>query len=184
VKDQSVYWRNYLGGDNEVLTKLYVNLFEPLVMKAIYYTKNPEVARDIVSALFVYLLELPKEERMRRWEGHSNFEFLLLCIVRNKCLDHLKIEQNRNRIQQQLETELETNTNDDLITQLTTCIQQLKPKEKELIELHLQGYKNEEISEKLNLSEKTVRNKLSLSRQLIVKFWHQMVVILMTLLWN
>ena len=61
MNDTTQYWQSYLKGDNDALAKLYVELFEPLVLKAIFYTKKPEIARDIVSSLFVSLLELDKE---------------------------------------------------------------------------------------------------------------------------
>jgi RNA polymerase sigma-70 factor (ECF subfamily) len=45
----------------------------------------------------------------------------------------------------------------------------LSPKEQEIFQLHLDGYKNEEIAEKQKLTEKTVRNKLSISRKKMEK---------------
>ena len=181
---QTKYWKDFLNGDINALAKLYVDLFEPLVLKAVYYTKNPEVARDIVSSLFVTLIELPYQERSKRWECIENHQALLIAIVRNKCLDHLKISQNRARINSELfsgtTTETETAA---MIAHLTICIEELKNDDKELVEMHLQGFNNTEISEKLNLSEKTVRNKLSLTRKSLYKLWHQLVVII-ALLWN
>ena len=179
---QTKYWKDFLNGDNDALAKLYVELFEPLVLKAIYYTKNPEFARDIVSSLFVSLIELPYEERCKRWECIENHQALLIAIVRNKCLDHLKISQNRARINSELFSAVSTDTT-AMISHLMVCIEELKDDEKELIEMHLQGFNNTEISEKLNLSEKTVRNKLSLTRKSLSKLWHQLVVII-ALLWN
>lgn len=179
MSNQTKYWQNYLNGDNDALAKLYVNLFEPLVLKAIYYTKKPEIARDIVSSLFVSLLELDKEERLSRWDKIESHQALLLAIVRNKCLDFLKITQNRERINNELFVETNCDVEKiDMIAHLTTCIQELKPDEKQLVELHLQGYSNDEISLKLNLSEKTVRNKLSLTRKSIWKLWHQMILLI------
>ncbi|MEN9302984.1 MAG: hypothetical protein RL264_1413 [Bacteroidota bacterium] len=180
----TIFWNQYLDGDNEALAKLYPELFEPFVLKAIYYTKNPEAARDIVSSLFVYLLEQPIHLRKERWEEHTNFEFLLLAIVKNKCLDYLKIEGNRERIKSSIsEYSIENETvNVDLIHHLHQCVQMLKKEEKELIELHLKGFSNQEISSELNLNEKTVRNKLSLSRKAIFKIWAR-ITILIVLLW-
>ena len=168
-----------MNGDNDALAKLYVDLFEPLVLKAIYYTKNPEIARDIVSSLFVSLLELDKVERQSRWNKIESHQALLLVIVRNKCLDFLKITQNRERINNELFVETNSEVEKiDMIAHLTTCIQELKPDEKQLVELHLQGFSNDEISLKLNLSKKTVRNKLSLTRKSIWKLWHQMILLI------
>lgn len=179
MDNQTKYWKDFLNGDNHALAKLYVDLFEPLVLKAIYYTKNPEVARDIVSSLFVYLLELNKEERLFRWNKIENHQALLVAIVRNKCLDFLKITQNRERINNELFVKTSSDLEKiDMIAHLTACIQELKPDEKQLVALHLQGFSNEEISLKLNLSEKTVRNKLSLTRKSIWKLWHQMILLI------
>ncbi len=176
---QTKYWKDFLNGDNDALAKLYVDLFEPLVLKAIYYTKKPEVARDIVSSLFVSLLELEEEERLSRWNKIESHQALLLAIVRNKCLDFLKITQNRERINNELFVETNSEVEKiDMIAHLTTCIQELKPDEKQLVELHLQGFSNDEISLKLNLSKKTVRNKLSLTRKSIWKLWHQMILLI------
>lgn len=184
MDNQTKYWKDFLNGDNDALAKLYLDLFEPLVLKAIYYTKNPEVARDIVSSLFVSLIELPYEERCKRWERIENHQALLIAIVRNKCLDHLKIFQNRARINSELFSAVSTDTETTaMISHLMVCIEELKDDEKELVEMHLQGFNNTEISEKLNLSEKTVRNKLSLTRKSLSKLWHQLVVII-ALLWN
>ncbi len=179
MNDTTQYWQSYLKGDNDALAKLYVELFEPLVLKAIFYTKKPEIARDIVSSLFVSLLELDKEVRQSSWNKIENHQALLLAIVRNKCLDFLKITQNRERINNEILVETSSNVEKiDMIAHLTTCIQELKPDEKQLMELHLKGYSNHEISLKLNLSEKTVRNKLSLTRKSIWKLWHQMILLI------
>jgi DNA-binding NarL/FixJ family response regulator len=45
----------------------------------------------------------------------------------------------------------------------------LSSKEHEIFQLHLDGFKNEEIAQKQNLTEKTVRNKLSISRKKMEK---------------
>ena len=47
----------------------------------------------------------------------------------------------------------------------------LPAREKEMIELHLQGYKNEEIAVQLNISYNTVRNTLHNAKQRIKKLW-------------
>ena len=47
----------------------------------------------------------------------------------------------------------------------------LPNREREMIELHLQGYKNEEIATQLNISYNTVRNTLHSAKQRIKKLW-------------
>ncbi|MCE2711139.1 MAG: hypothetical protein LW688_01205 [Cryomorphaceae bacterium] len=40
------HWSDFLDGDNGALGKLYAEVFEPLVFRAIYYTRESEIARD------------------------------------------------------------------------------------------------------------------------------------------
>jgi hypothetical protein len=37
-------WSDFLDGDNGALGKLYAEVFEPLVFRAIYYTRESEIA--------------------------------------------------------------------------------------------------------------------------------------------
>ena len=183
MNKQIIYWQNYLNGNNDSLAELYIDLFEPLVLKAVYYTANIEIARDIVSSLFVSLLEIDKEERQKRWSKIENHHAFILVIVKNKCLDYLKISQNRERINNELFVEVNSDIEKiDMIAHLEACIQELKFDQKQLLELHIQGYTNDEISTKLSVCEKTVRNKLSLTRRIIRKLWHQMNLII-TIVW-
>ena len=185
TENQINYWNQYVNGNNHALGELYVTIFEKLVFRAIYYTKNPETARDIVSDLFVSLIELNHDARREHWSEIKNIEALLLAIVRNKCLDNLKISAGRQRILKVLDSS-EENTQEEkveLIKHLEDCISELSDEERKLMNLHLTGYTNNEIGNTLQISEKTVRNKLSLSRKRIIKMWHQMSL-LIHFLWN
>lgn len=185
TEQQINFWSEYVNGNNFALGKLYASVFESLVFRAIYYTKNPETARDIVSELFVSLIELKPNDRKNRWSETKNVEALLLAITRNKCLDYLKINTGRIRIlKRQASTDLiDWQIEMDIIKHLKQCLDGLREDERKLMNLHLQGYSNQEIGEKLKIAEKTVRNKLSLSRKRIIKFWHQLSLMIQ-FLWN
>lgn len=178
-------WNEYLKGDNKALGELYNAIFEKLVFRAIYYTKNPEIARDIVSELFVSLIELNPIDRKQRWSKTQNIEALLLAIIRNKCLDYLKINKGRLRILEEQGSNLVQNPNQELelIKYLEECMKELTQEDRNLMNLHLSGFNNHEIGDALQISEKTVRNKLSLSRKRIIKLWHQMSL-LIHFLWS
>jgi RNA polymerase sigma-70 factor (ECF subfamily) len=178
-------WNEYVNGNNSALGELYNAIFEKLVLRAVYYTKNPEIARDIVSELFVSLIELNSTERRKRWSRTQNVEALLLAIIRNKCLDYLKIKSGRQRILEEQSSILVQNPHEELelIKHLKQCLHELKEDDRKLMNLHLFGFNNHEIGDALQISEKTVRNKLSLSRKRIIKLWHQMSL-LIHLLWS
>lgn len=178
-------WNEYVNGNNSALGELYAVIFEKLVFRAIYYTKNPETARDIVSELFVSLIELKPNDRKQHWSRTQNIEALLLAIIRNKCLDYLKITAGRQRILEEQSSNLVQYPNEELelIKHLEQCINELKEEERNLMNLHLFGFNNHEIGDAMQISEKTVRNKLSLSRKRIIKLWHQMSL-LIHFLWS
>lgn len=48
----------------------------------------------------------------------------------------------------------------------------LPKKEQLILKMNLDGYKHSEISEKLNVSEKTISNSLSMSRSKIKNVWN------------
>jgi RNA polymerase sigma factor (sigma-70 family) len=180
TEEQIEYWNLYVNGNNHALGELYVTIFEKLVFRAIYYTKNPETARDIVSELFVSLIELNYEARIKHWSEIKNIEALLLAIVRNKCLDNLKISAGRLKILKVLDSTEERTQEEksELIKHLEECISELSEDERKLMNLHITGYSNNEIGIELEITEKTVRNKLSISRKRIIKLWHQMSLLI------
>jgi RNA polymerase sigma-70 factor (ECF subfamily) len=187
VKGFEKHWIDFLEGDNHALGEMYVAVFEPLVVRAIYYTRDIENARDIVSQLFAELLLAPKEVRRDRWSQVRDPKSFLSIIVRNKCMDHLRVVSNRQRILKTIPQNhasfYEDSSEKELFVKLNQCISELSDEEQKLLELHLDGYRNHVIAEELNLSEKTVRNKLSLTRKLLVVRW-QKLFIFIWLLWN
>jgi hypothetical protein len=59
MEQEIILWNRFLKGGNNALGELYSDLFEPLVFVSFHYVNNNEIARDIVSNLFLLLfLEL------------------------------------------------------------------------------------------------------------------------------
>jgi RNA polymerase sigma-70 factor (ECF subfamily) len=165
MKKEQLHWREFLKGDNEALGELYSELFEPLVFISIFYVKNNEAARDIVSELFVNLITTPLDERKRKWASVNSCKAYLTMVVKNKSIDYLRKVKNHATIAEQAPVNLTENSADfsnDILAILPS-------KEYAIFQLHLDGFKNEEIAQKQNLTEKTVRNKLSISRKKMEK---------------
>jgi len=101
---------------------------------------------------------------------------LLLSIIKNKSLDEIK----QNKLHQEIKKQIESITSyistnaifvrfeEDAIKQL---IDYLSNREKEILQLHLQGFKNDEIAMQLNISYNTVRNTLHSAKQRVKKLW-------------
>lgn len=165
MKNEENNWRKFLKGDNQALGELYSELFEPLVFISIFYVKNNETARDIVSELFVQLITTSSDDRIAKWETVNSCKAYLTIAVKNKSIDYLRKVKNQAAISEQIPVNLTvslTESGEEILSILS-------PKEQEIFQLHLDGYKNEEIAEKQNLKEKTVRNKLSISRKKMEK---------------
>lgn len=177
----NLHWESFIHGNNDSLSILYIPYFQPLLFVALKYVKNIEIAKDITSELFTNLLETDIDERKTKWSKVADVKAFLTTIIKYRAIDYIKIEQNRTRILSERTPDFLTQVekNKDELEHLNYCIKQLTLKERELLELHLTGFKNEEIAEKHNFSEKTVRNTLSLSRKKLIYLWKNLILILL-----
>jgi RNA polymerase sigma-70 factor (ECF subfamily) len=168
---------NYLHGNDDALGKLYVYYYQSLVMIAYKYTTDTEKSRDVVGAVFEKLLQLETQKRQQIiLHPQKGLYPFLVTVVKNKCLDGLKTNKLQEEIKKHLVTlVLPNSTNAAFIRFEVEAIKQLlnnlPKREREMIELHLQGFKNEEIAVQLNISYNTVRNTLHNAKQRIKKLW-------------
>lgn len=167
------YWTLFLHGNDRALGELYHDLFEPLVFVAYHRVKNMEVARDIVSELFVTLLTTSTEVRKTKWQNVESIHAYLTTSVKNKAIDFIRAEKSHFDILAQLPAKQLMENDVDVLDELHT----LPTKETELFQLHLDGYSNTEIAKQNMISEKTVRNKLSLTRQKMALMYKSLVTI-------
>ncbi|MEY4522047.1 MAG: hypothetical protein RIT10_1232 [Bacteroidota bacterium] len=167
MNEEEKYWSLFISGDNDALGKLYNLLFEPLVFVSFYYVKNNEDARDLVSDLFVKLLATSITERKEKWHDVKMTKAYLSKSIRNKSIDFLRLAQNKNTVNLMIDKQLEEPT--DPIQ--SDYFDLLNETEKELFQLHLDGFNNLEIAGKHTINEKTVRNKLSMTRKKIAHFY-------------
>ena len=174
-------WEGFVHGDNECLGRLYRPMFRPLLLIAIHFLKDKDKAHDIVQEIFLKIIDTQLSERQEKWNNIRDIEAFLAVMVRCKCLETLKTEKNRSRLLAE-NFHPETHTNFDFYfekTHLDTCIDRLPLKEQALIRLHLEGYKNQEIAEIHTMSEKTVKNRLSLSRSKLAGLWKNLIIIVL-----
>ena len=174
-------WREFIQGNNHSLSRLYEPYFQPLLFVALKYVRNTEIAQDITSELFLSLLETDVRTRNEKWGEIKNVKAFLSTIINCRAIDYIKIEQNRKHIIQNKHLQNQTTNdsiNDDL-EQLSYCINKLTSEEQKIIKLHLSGYKNQEIAQNQTYTEKTIRNKLSLSRKKLIYLWNNLIFILL-----
>jgi RNA polymerase sigma-70 factor (ECF subfamily) len=172
------YIASFCNGDNKAIAVQYKLWLPQLYLIAFRYVKNHEIAEDVVSDCFEKLLIMPPEKRREKFiDEQINLKALLIVMVKNKSLDYIKVTDNRNRIKDGLQWFLNKTTQNKIhekfseenFKRLVNC---LPNKEQIILKMNLEGYKNEEISKKLQLSEKSISNSLSLSRTKIKNLWH------------
>lgn len=168
---------NYLQGNNEALGTLYTSYFPALIMVAYKYTADTEKSKDLVSSVFEKLLCLSLEKRLQlSLHEQKGLYPLIYCIVKNKCIDHLKSSQIQAVIRSQLSKFIYlpgTNAAFNRFEEeaFNTLLNNLPKRENEILDLHLKGYKNEEIAKDLKLSYNTVRNTLHSAKQHVRSLW-------------
>jgi RNA polymerase sigma-70 factor (ECF subfamily) len=172
MMEENRLWNRFIQGDNKALGVLYAELFEPLVFVSFYLVKDNEVARDIVGDLFVFLLSVEVKERKAKWKDVNTVKTYLSVAVRNKSIDYLR-KTKRNSDKTDALSEKFTLEENPFFAEVLTF---LKDEEKEAFQLHLDGYKNIEIAEKQQLTEKTVRNKLSLTRKKMRTYFKSLLI--------
>ena len=168
---------NFINGNDEALGELYTLYYSSLMMVAYKYTQNTEKSKDIVGLVFEKLLSLTPSKRQNFFlHPEKGIYPLLLSIIKNKSLDEIK----QNKLHQEIKKQIESITSyistnaifvrfeEDAIKQL---IDYLSNREKEILQLHLQGFKNDEIAMQLNISYNTVRNTLHSAKQRVKKLW-------------
>ncbi len=172
------YIESFCNGDNKAIAAQYKLWLPQLYLIAFRYVKNHEIAEDVVSDCFEKLLIMPAEKRREKFiDEQINLKALLIVMVKNKSLDYIKVTENRNRIKEGLQWFLNKTTQNKIhekfseenFKRLVNC---LPYKEQIILKMNLEGYKNEEISKKFKLSEKSISNSLSLSRTKIKNLWH------------
>lgn len=167
----------FADGDNHALSPLYKSWLPELYLVAYRYVNNETEAEDVVADCFEKLFRMSTAFRKQKFiEDEINLKALLLVMVKNKSLDVVKIKKNRNRIIDTIKDYIpvisinsgEQKLNNDTYLSMLKC---LPEKEQKILSMYIDGYNLEEISQELNISEKTVSNLLSLSRKKLRLLW-------------
>ena len=167
----------FCQGDNNALGRLYKQLLPELYLVAFRYLKSAQESEDVVADCFEKLIRLPIEKRKQKFiENEINIKALMIVIVKNRCLDHIKKTKNRGRIIDSIKNFWPSTTTslanqkftEENFESLFICLQD---KEQLILKLNMDGFSHQEISVKLNISEKTISNTLSISRNKIRELW-------------
>lgn len=140
--------------------ELFGTFYRYLVLYAMRYVGQQEVAEDVVQEVFVAIWESEKE-----YNSYHGFRAFLYDSVKNRCLNYLKHQEVERRHAEILLQEQEEEDEDyrlmreEMYRALHRAVGDLPERCRAVFELHLQGKKNEEIASAIGLSVETVKTQ-------------------------
>ena len=168
----------YISGYPVAIEELYRRHSPGLLLTAYGYCRNKEVAEDVVQDIFEKLIQMDLKERQARFSAETdNLEAWMHVSVKNRAMDKVKVQDNREKIMQSIRSRdatLVSNGCDDAFMRdgVRNILDRLQPRQKQILSLHMEGYRNEEIAERLQLTYNTVKNNIYEARLRIVRMWH------------
>lgn len=165
VNDKSAL-RKIRGGDIRAFEKLFRYYYEPLCRYAVSFTKDMEVAEEIVQDLFYRLWKEREQLCIRSLKSY------LYGAVRNNGLQYLKHLEVREKYREKLTREIvEANYNftpldkleyQELEERIAGILGTFPERRQQIFRMHrLEGKKYAEIARELSVSVKTVEAEIS-----------------------
>ena len=163
-------------GNKTSFRLLYETVFPPLILYSRRFVDEKDAAADLVQeALLAYW------NRRKEFKTVIEAKAFLYGTMKNMCLNHLRTKKVHGRYVQKTMEEAELTTEavdepllisnaiieEETFALLYHALSELPPREKEILELSLQGKKNQAIADALCLSVNTIKTlKLRAYRRL------------------
>ncbi len=153
--------------------------YRPLCLYALHYLHDPDSAEDVVQDCMTDFLE-----RYSDGERPANVKSYLFAMVRNRSLDHLRLESRLDRTGPSDEFDRiidEDDYEEDSFTEarLWTAIDSLPSRCREILLMcKRDGMKYEEIASELGISINTVRNQMSKALKILKEGCHRVYMFL------
>lgn len=167
----------YIRGESGALSELFTNMQSSLRLVAYHYCRDAETAKDIVQEVFEKLAGLDRDTRAA-WFGkeNGNLAAWTYVAVKHKAMDDSKVRANRGKILDSVRyvssDRLDNGVNDDLCREgLGHMLDHLQPRQRQVMTMHINGYRNEEIAESLRLTYNTVKNNIYEGRRRLRTIW-------------
>ncbi|MDD3990138.1 MAG: sigma-70 family RNA polymerase sigma factor [Bacteroidales bacterium] len=154
------------GGDKESFRLLYETVFPSLILFSHRFTDVRNEAADMVQETLLVFWD-----KRIDFKGVDEAKAFLYGTLKNKCMNHLRSKKVHERyVQKQMveavqnpesvEESYEVNRaviEDEAFVLLYRALAELPPREKEVLELSIQGRKNQDIADSLGLSVNTIK---------------------------
>lgn len=185
--DDSILIDRIQSGDAVAFEKLYNRYWEPLFAAAMHRLQSRDLSQDVLQELFVDLWEKRDDLQIR-----NNVRGYLFTALKNRVLNKIKSELVRDKYEQMVIEFYELN---ELSTDYTFTLKilreeiqnetdKLPDRCKEVFELsRTQQLSHKEISEKLNISTKTVENHIRSALKKMRPKLKRIISVLIILFW-
>lgn len=150
--------------DKAVFAALVREYIDPLVRFALGITGSDDIAHDVVQDVFTSIWA-----KRESWKPRSSVAAYLFVSVRNRSIDQLRIDKNRERLEARLVYEndksvSESDTDTTLIGELTAGLNLLSDRQRQAVHLrYYQGLTVQEVAEVLNIDVRATRRLLARS---------------------
>nr|WP_240965958.1 sigma-70 family RNA polymerase sigma factor [Pseudoflavitalea sp. G-6-1-2] len=161
------------AGESEAYCSVYQQLYPAVILQAKKYV-GEEGAADITAEVFIRLWNQPKQ-----FESLQHLRNSLLLTTRNLSIDHLRLQKTEDKHYEQLKQLEDHQTTDNYQQELIRArvyalileeIDKLPDYLRDVFRLaYVEGLNNEQIGERLNLKDSTVRTKKSQALDMLRK---------------
>ena len=174
---------NLIAYNSKEFNQIFERLFPPMYMLASRILKSEEKGKDIAQEAFVKLWEKDVEE----FASEKALQAYLYVLVKNACISQYRKEKNtfntplKNGIDIIQKSFLDEILRQETYMLLYDAIKDLSPQAVRVVELTLEGYRNEDIANELEVTINTVKTvKKRAYKKLKEKLGNQFVTILLT----
>ena len=173
-------------GDKKAFKEVFDAHFHALSAFGYKFIPDRDVVKDMVQEAFIAFWD-----KRQDFDHISALKSFLYTSVRNKCLNYVKHQEVRRKHEDSLVYELESDhrfashvIEEETFNQLLTEIKQLPEAAREIMILALNGLKNQEIADELNISINTVKTQKKIAySKLKQKLEPRFETLLLSLLW-
>ena len=181
MEEERILIQEIKAGNKTAFTLIFRKYYKNLVIFAGNYVSDKSLCEDFVQNIF---LKLWNERENLRIE--TSLRSFLIKSIQNACLDYIRHQQVvRNYIEKKEVLEMELGLIDpehytlysELHDKLTSVLEKLPHTYKQAFELSkLEGMKHKEISILLNVSERTVEDRISKALILLRKHLREFLI--------
>lgn len=157
---------------------VYNTFHAQLFYTAFHYLKDQDDSNDVVNEIFLKLLEMSISDRVYLLSGvDEKLGAYLKVMVKNRCLDKIRTEKNRNSIQSGIINLFNRYSYNHGMAEADylELIAVLPEQQRRIFEMHIDGFDNQAIAQELNISYNTVRNTLSTSKKKLRILWAKLM---------